>query len=263
MENYCNNCGNYGHQYKNCKYPILSYGIILYNCKDKNNIKIVLIEKKNTLSYIEFLRGKYSINNIDYIQLLFDRMNIDEKNIIIKNNFDYLWKNLWENYDKINDCIKKEYYFSKNKFNILKKNNIFDKIDIYNEKYDENEWEIPKGRRNNFELNKNCAIREFKEETNIDHDKYNIINNIVPLSECYKSINNVRYKHNYYIAKIKEDVELKIDTTNKHQVLEVKTIKWCNRSECLSKIRKYDTTKINLVNQFFNFIENLDDNLNI
>ena len=263
MENYCNNCGNYGHHYKNCKYPILSYGIILYNRKDKNNVKIVLIEKKNSLSYIEFLRGKYSINNTKYIQLLFDRMNIDEKNKILKNDFDDLWKNLWKNYDKINDCIKKEYYCSKNKFYILKKNNIFDKIDIHNENYDENEWEIPKGRRNNFELNKNCAIREFKEETNIDNDKYNIINNIVPLSESYKSINNVRYKHNYYIAKIKEDVELKIDSNNKNQLLEVKTIKWCNRDECINKIRKYDITKINVINQFFNFIENLDDNLNI
>ena len=263
MENYCNNCGNYGHHYKNCKYPILSYGIILYNRKDKNNVKIVLIEKKNSLSYIEFLRGKYSINNTKYIQLLFDRMNIDEKYKILKNDFDDLWKNLWKNYDKINDCIKKEYYCSKNKFYILKKNNIFDKIDIHNENYDENEWEIPKGRRNNFELNKNCAIREFKEETNIDNDKYNIINNIVPLSESYKSINNVRYKHNYYIAKIKEDVELKIDSNNKNQLLEVKTIKWCNRDECINKIRKYDITKINVINQFFNFIENLDDNLNI
>tara|TARA_B100000282_G_scaffold216176_1_gene160067 strand:- start:154 stop:945 length:792 start_codon:yes stop_codon:yes gene_type:complete len=263
MENYCNNCGNYGHHYKNCKYPILSYGIILYNRKDKNNVKIVLIEKKNSLSYIEFLRGKYSINNTKYIQLLFDRMNIDEKNKILKNDFDDLWKNLWKNYDKINDCIKKEYCCSKNKFYILKKNNIFDKIDIHNENYDENEWEIPKGRRNNFELNKNCAIREFKEETNIDNDKYNIINNIVPLSESYKSINNVRYKHNYYIAKIKEDVELKIDSNNKNQLLEVKTIKWCNRDECINKIRKYDITKINVINQFFNFIENLDDNLNI
>lgn len=263
MENYCNNCGNYGHQYKNCKYPILSYGIILFNCKDKNNIKIVLIEKKNSLSYIEFLRGKYNTNDFNYIQLLFDRMNINEKNIIMKNNFDYLWEKLWKNYDKINECIKKEYYYSKNKFNILKKNKIFERIDIHNENYDENEWEIPKGRRNNFELNKSCAIREFKEETNIDENQYYIINNIVPLSECYKSINNVRYKHNYYIAKIKEDTELKIDNNNKNQVLEVKTIQWCNRSECLNKIRNYDTTKINLINKFFNFIENLDDNLNI
>ena len=31
MEKYCRNCGNWGHIYKECKNPILSYGIILYN----------------------------------------------------------------------------------------------------------------------------------------------------------------------------------------------------------------------------------------
>ena len=44
---YCNNCGNYGHLYKNCRHPILSYGIILYHkCKETNEIKIVMIERK-------------------------------------------------------------------------------------------------------------------------------------------------------------------------------------------------------------------------
>mgnify|MGYP003336767374 CR=1 FL=1 len=38
MERYCNNCGNTGHYYKDCKLPILSYGIILYDDSEKNNI---------------------------------------------------------------------------------------------------------------------------------------------------------------------------------------------------------------------------------
>ena len=60
-KNYCNNCGNYGHIYKNCRHPILSYGIILYHkCKFTDEIKIVMIERKDSLAYIEFLRGKYS-----------------------------------------------------------------------------------------------------------------------------------------------------------------------------------------------------------
>ena len=58
---------------------ILSYGIILYDNSNKNDIKIVLIERKNSISYIEFLRGKYNINSDLYIQLLFNRMSINEK----------------------------------------------------------------------------------------------------------------------------------------------------------------------------------------
>ena len=40
---YCNNCGNYGHLYRNCKLPIMSYGILsFYNEKDglENGLKL-------------------------------------------------------------------------------------------------------------------------------------------------------------------------------------------------------------------------------
>ena len=83
MEKYCNNCGFTGHYYRECKFPIMSYGILLYDNTDKNNVKIVMIERKNTISFIEFMRGKYNIDNNEYILKLFDRMNISEKK---KNN---------------------------------------------------------------------------------------------------------------------------------------------------------------------------------
>ena len=54
-KDYCNNCGNYGHLYKNCRHPILGYGVILYN----KDLKIIMVERKDSLSYIEFMRGKY------------------------------------------------------------------------------------------------------------------------------------------------------------------------------------------------------------
>ena len=60
------------------------------------------------------------------------------------------------------------------------------------------------GRRNTGEEDRDCAIREFTEETNITPDKYKLINNIVPLTEEYKGINNVNYKHVYYIGKINQ-----------------------------------------------------------
>ena len=38
-----------------------------------------------------------------------------------------------------------------------------------------------------------------------------------------------------------------MDCGNKNQLLEVKSIKWCVRNECLSKIRSYDKTKIKIL----------------
>jgi len=257
MEKYCNNCGNKGHYYRECKYPILSFGIILYDDSDIN-IKIVLIERKNTLSYIEFLRGKYKIENQEYIQLLFNRMNNKEKKLLVEYNFDTLWNNLWVNFNTINSRIKREYSQSKINFNILKSNFKF-MVDNCDNFYEENEWEIPKGRRNNKEKNKSCAIREFEEETNISQDNYKIINNMVPLIEEYKGINNVNYKHVYYVAKVNNPLKVYINPKNKNQILEVKSINWFTKEECLQKIRTYSYSKINIIKQFFNFIENIDE----
>ena len=59
--NYCNNCGLTGHIFSNCKYPITSVGIIAFRYNN-NNIEYLMIRRKDTIGYIEFMRGKYSIN---------------------------------------------------------------------------------------------------------------------------------------------------------------------------------------------------------
>ena len=265
FNNYCNNCGNYGHLYKHCRHPILSYGIILYHkCKDTSEIKIVMVERKDTISYIEFLRGKYSsIYNIKYIELLFSRMSSYEIKKINENDFDTLWNDLWIHTDTINYRIKKEYNKSKSNFTSIKVGykvngktinlKYFD--NSIKHKYISNEWEIPKGRRNNFETNKDCAIREFKEETNIDKSSFSIINNIIPIIEEYVGINQVRYKHIYYIGEADEEIQLKINMDNKEQYTEIKDIQWLNEENSQSKIRDYDTKKKKIINNFFNFIK--------
>ena len=189
-EKYCNNCGNFGHLYKSCRHPILSYGILLYHKKQGEELKIVMVERKDSLAYIEFLRGKYSsVNDIQYISLLFSRLSNNEKVKLVENDFDTLWKQLWIHTETINPRIKKEYVKSKENFDLLKKGITIDGvkitlqilIDKIKTNYENNEWEIPKGRRKSLENNKECAIREFYEETNIKNDQYNLYNNTIPL----------------------------------------------------------------------------------
>ena len=59
MNVYCNNCGNKGHIYKHCKFPVLSYGIICFT----NDKYILMIQRKDSINYIEFLRGKYKVDD--------------------------------------------------------------------------------------------------------------------------------------------------------------------------------------------------------
>ena len=56
MEPYCNNCGYEGHLYRNCKLPVLSYGVLIVRIPDK---QVLMVQRKDSIAYIEFLRGKY------------------------------------------------------------------------------------------------------------------------------------------------------------------------------------------------------------
>ena len=75
--NVCNNCGKQGHLFHQCKLPITSYGIILFKSTDQG-IKYLMIRRKDSFGYIDFLRGKYRNDNIDQINFLFQQMNHTE-----------------------------------------------------------------------------------------------------------------------------------------------------------------------------------------
>ena len=84
-----------------------------------------MVERKDSLSYIEFIRGKYKNPlNYDYIQLLIGRMTEEEKGNLLKYDFDTLWKKLWIHIDTVNQRIQKEYLKSKVIFDQLKAGNI-------------------------------------------------------------------------------------------------------------------------------------------
>jgi len=248
---YCRNCGKRGHKYKDCLYPRLSYGIVLFNDKDE----IVMIERKDSISYIEFLRGKYKIEDSEYIQLLFNRMSVLEKDVILNNNFNILWNNLW--YSNISS--KKDYLRSYNKFILLDLKNYINNSTI---NYLNNEWEIPKGRRNLNETDIECAKREFQEETNIAQNDYDLLKNIEPFEEKYIGSNNIVYKNIYYIGKIKvNNYNLYIDKQNRDQVSEIRSIKWFSIIDCLTRIRDYSDYKLNVVDKIFNFIYSNKNNI--
>ena len=263
---YCNNCGILGHTYNKCKNPIMSYGIIAIN---PENSKILMINRKDSLCYIDFLRGRYSLYDIDYIIHLCNRFSHAEKEKIVASNYDELWSDLWKYNTKLKSHIKNEYKSGKNKFEKLKEGIIIDDkhIDIhyiYNNiktSYSSTEWEFPKGRRNAGETNRNCAIREFEEETGITSDDYSLFMNVMPISEVYIGENDIKYKHVYYFAQINQDIIIKISSLNNEQLSEVSDIQWLTKNECINHIRSYNKTKFKIIDIVFKFIQNYKKDL--
>ena len=61
-----------------------------------NNIKFLLVQRKNTYEYGSFILGKYRIENAVNIKFMFEQMTPSEINNIMNMSFDDLWKDYWK-----------------------------------------------------------------------------------------------------------------------------------------------------------------------
>src|SRR5210317_511140 len=93
-EFYCNNCGKKGHLYNQCKTPITSAGIVAFRIHN-NDVQFLMIRRKDTLGFIDFMRGKYSINNKDYIKNMIFQMTAEERELLKTLSFQELWIKVW------------------------------------------------------------------------------------------------------------------------------------------------------------------------
>jgi 8-oxo-dGTP pyrophosphatase MutT (NUDIX family) len=262
---YCNNCGKRGHLYKECKLPVTSCGNIVFRV-DNDEPEILMIQRKDSLCYIDFVRGKYDIKNRNYIQTLINKCSLSEKANLMTKEFKELWVNLWllsDNFDEAPDYLK-----AYDKFNSLTKGIMYNETLITvnslvkdsNTSYEMSEWEFPKGRRNMNENDFDCAKREFKEETSYEDGDYDIITNLCPFTEEFVGENKVKYKYIYYIGKLKNLLKIPIiDSNNKDQITEIKDVKWFTKRQSLQIIRDYHHSRKKIIDQIFNFINAIDD----
>ena len=252
---YCNNCGKQGHISRNCKLPITSYGVLLL--LNEEIPKIVMVQRKDSLCYIEILRGKYDIYNVKKIKLLLNRISKTELENIRNVDFDILWKQLWLINNVKETKYMKEYTYSKMLFeSMLNDIELRDYIDLLVSEYDTSEWEFPKGKKDRNEIQHECAKRELEEETNIKSTDYEIIKNISPIIENFVGENDINYRNIYYIGICKNTENVKINPDNNNQKNEINDVIFLTEAEAINKIRKYNTTKYKLISYIFKFINN-------
>ena len=244
----CNNCGKQGHSFHQCKLPITSYGIIVFRSSSVG-AQFLMIRRKDSFGYIDFIRGKYSPYNIYQIQNIVNEMSMKEKEQIITLTFEQLWSDMWS--ETVNLQYKNEELISSKKMESImngilingEKINLKNIVDNSPTKWLETEWEFPKGRRNNKEKDLECALREFEEETGINSSKLIIVENILPFEEIFIGTNHKSYKNKYFLAYMNETD----DILNSFQTTEVSKIEWKTIDECLESIRPYNLEKKELI----------------
>lgn len=298
-EQYCMNCDKEGHIMKNCTNAITSFGVILMSlnvdnnirdsisklsgnfstkecsisiespndielfCSVKDQIKFLLIRRKHTLGFLEFMRGRYNVENIDGIIFLFKQMTseeIDKIKNMAYNDFDELWTNVWGN-NKKTQMFHNEYIKSKDKITqLIDEKNGYLPLSFYVNNviplWDCPEWGFPKGRRNYKENDKICAVREFKEETGYEDDDFIMMNDLCSIEENLIGTNGINYKHIYYLAIACNDKDPIVDTTNKMQVKEIGDIGYFSYNECIKKIRPYHTDRIKIITDTYVYMIN-------
>lgn len=292
----CINCGKLGHEYKQCTDAIISLGIILLKfdyskiikifsdivssdnkidiinngikiesesdislfSELQENIKFLMIRRKHTLGYIEFIRGRYKPDNVDGIVFLFQQMTKEEIEKIGKMSITELWDDFWSDPQK-KLLYEKEFYKTKQNFEKLKNGDETElTLDFYVKHviptWDQAEWGFPKGRRNKTESNRECAIREFEEESGLTSDDYILLDGIKPLVEEFIGTNGVRYKHIYYVAYSNNDKIPSIDQTNNHQKSEIGDIGYYTYNEVMELIRPYHIERKKIVMKLYMYL---------
>jgi len=278
-DNKCSNCGKNGHNYKQCIAPVTSYGIIVFRLQPSNEtkedmlcrsdsiltgyegkkIEYLLIQRRDSLGYIEVLRGKYRITDEEYLKTQIEGMTKDERTKICNESFDYLWSSLWQNGNVPIHYHKNEQDTARIKFNELRNNKTFNRLCNEAVKdWSTPEWGFPKGRRDSKESDLDCAIRELAEETGVMRDDIKIVENVETFHENFYGTNNINYCHKYFLAycEYNEKHNNLFNNKNPHIAREIGNISWLELDNAINKIRPENKEKREVLKKVDYFLRN-------
>uniref|UniRef100_A0A6C0C901 Nudix hydrolase domain-containing protein n=1 Tax=viral metagenome TaxID=1070528 RepID=A0A6C0C901_9ZZZZ len=243
-------------------------------CYYKNKVLFLMVSRRFSIGFIEFVRGKYQVTDSNTIIKLFEQMSANEISMIQNNSYDdllffFLNKNneTKENllHNTYNGKYSLEYLEAKNKFDMLsdpeneKNGTIPWGLNFYikniKPKWKTVEWGFPKGRRGKrTEENLSCACREFEEETGYHSSDYHILNRIEPIEEYLVGTNNVNYKHIYYLAiDMFDPNQSKLSNFDEYEIGDVK---WFTFDDAIKNIRPYHVGKKCILTKIYMFIIN-------
>lgn len=229
---------------------ITSYGVLLFTVvtsNGKNEIRYQIQQRRDSISFQEFIKDALPLNEIE---MHIGMMSKEERkrciDYYLKDDPRSLWDDLWINHksriykNDMERCCKA---FRKN----MEKY-----IDLFLDDTKgalENSWGFAKGRKQSNETEKECAFREFEEETTISKDIVQSLK-IPEYKELYTGSDGKPYCTVLYIAYVPYIPEIHVKTTpdnirKTYVSEEVSEIMWCTYSECLQKldIHKRDILK--------------------
>lgn len=229
---------------------ITSYGIICTR-GSPDNPEFLMIQRKDSICYVDFVRGKYNIFDFVYMTRLLMGMTVDERMRLMTSPFEALWTQLWMSSKRYNQ----EYHVCREKFGMLKRGFYVSKceggppstVSLASMMHasmpgvQEPEWDFPKGRRSANEAHSVCALREFQEETGIAAEHVCLNGKSVMFKKL--GCNDVLYKTLLFVGCV-DHVLSKPPPLSDAQAREVKDVRWMCSQEVSKKLHNAQQRKM-------------------
>ena len=213
-------------------------------------LEFLLIQRRDSLGFIELMRGRYKVNDVDYIRLHMAGITEEERRKYRDGPFEATWNSMW-GLDH-SHLYRNEYEIAKAKWeqihngvtDLLGKTwTVQEMIDASGPPAATPEWGFPKGRRDAQESDYICAMREMYEETGVTEEDVIPIQNIEPLVESFFGSNHVHYCHKYYVVWVPDTTRVEMDRDNAHMMREIGDLQWFGLEEALAHLRPENVEK--------------------
>lgn len=193
-------------------YPVTSFGVCVRR-EVGGEARYLVVQRRDSMAYAEFVRGRYDIEDEEYVMKLVDGMTVAERGQLRSaagqsGGGDMLWGG------SAPRCGRNAYRAGRRSFDALmatRPGAVMRYIDNTAGR-DAPEWGLPKGRKAFCsESGIECALRELREETGIDGGQLALLGNGAVRE--FVGGNRLFYRHVFYNADlVDQDATLRLDS---------------------------------------------------
>lgn len=196
---------------KRTRRVVTSYGLVCHRLRIDFDVREVypeflVIQRKDTISFVEFIRGKYNPDNLGYVRTLLSTMTQEEKERLASQPFTRLWNSFWGSWKRDPQCgCESSFQGAQNAYsrlvNVCGARGLRGLVASVDEAASEQEWSFPKGRKMPLETDVSCAMREFQEETGFAPAHVHLFD-VPPYEEVFEGGNGILYRHVYFLSRL-------------------------------------------------------------
>lgn len=280
----CIKCGAEGHTNRSCKEPVTSFGLVVYTrgrpgflkgrmyghehteCKyhpkmDKDRfspasskpgeILFLLVERKDTIGFLNLVQGSYpeiEPYRTKKLQRYVNELTCEERKKLVEWDFKDLWK--------VAGSDKKDVPKAQNKYVNLDVDKWISSCSCLHREAD---YIMPKGRLKFAESTKQCALREFSEETGYSSNDVYLLD-VPPYQEQFVGTDGKTYRNVFYVAQLKDSARISTKLgEDPNQSKEVRNLGWFNITDCIYLMRDYHQDKKDILIKAHSFISAIKD----